>query len=279
MRIDAHQHFWRLQRDDYGWLTPELTTLYKDFEPKDLAPLLKQHNIDGTVLVQAAPTDAETDFLLQLSEQNDSIKGVIGWVDFDDVKASQRISTLAKHPKLVGLRPMIQDIDDVDWMLRPNVAKALQTLSNEGLVFDALVMPKHLNNLKQVIDQNPSLTIVINHAAKPNIKDQEFTQWHADISVFRDYQRVSCKLSGLVTEAKEHWQAEDLSPYIDTLFEVFGDQRILWGSDWPVCLLASSYDEWFNLIHLYLNRNKHSSDAILGENALRIYKLHANQKH
>jgi len=273
MRIDAHQHFWQLERNDYGWLTPELTTLYKDFEPKDLAPLLKQHNIDGTVLVQAAPTDAETDFLLQLSEQNDSIKGVIGWVDFDNVKAAQRISTLAKHPKLVGLRPMIQDIDDVDWMLRPNVSKALQALSNENLVFDALVLPKHLNNLKQVVKQNPDLSIVINHAAKPNIKDQEFAQWHADISVFRDYQQVSCKLSGLVTEAKEHWQAEDLYPYIDTLFEVFGDQRILWGSDWPVCLLSSSYEKWFKLIELYLEKKQRPNSAIFGGNAIKTYNL------
>ena len=273
MRIDAHQHFWRLQRNDYGWLTPELTKLYKNFEPNDLAPLLKQHKIDGTVLVQAAPTDAETDFLLQLSEQNDSIKGVVGWVDFDNLEASKRIINLATHPKLVGLRPMIQDIEDIDWMLRPNVAKALQTMSKTGLVFDALVMPKHLKNLKQVIKQNPNLSIVIDHAAKPNIKDQEFAQWHSDISTFREHQQVSCKLSGLVTEAKDNWQAKDLYPYIDTLFEVFGDQRVLWGSDWPVCLLASSYEKWFKLVELYLYEKKQSSDAVLGGNALRIYEI------
>ena len=273
MRIDAHQHFWQLQRNDYGWLTPELTSLYKDFLPSDLAPLLKSHNIDGTILVQAAPTDAETDFLLQLSEENSCIKGVIGWVDFDHSNAPQRIVALAKHPKLVGLRPMIQDIDDVDWMLRPKVAKALKTLSDQGLVFDALIMPKHLKNLKQIVEQNPHLSIVINHAAKPNIKDQAFTQWHADICAFSEHQQVSCKLSGLVTEAKEDWRTEDLYPYMDTLFDVFGHQRIIWGSDWPVCLLSSSYGKWFNLVEYYLHQNTLSSNAILGENALRIYKL------
>lgn len=273
MRIDAHQHFWRLERNDYGWLTPELTALYKNFEPSDLAPLLKQHKIDGTVLVQAAPTDAETDFLLQLSEQNDSIKGVIGWVDFDDVNAPQRICVLAKNPKLIGLRPMIQDIEDTDWMLRPNVVKALQTVSKAGLVFDALVMPKHLKNLKQVVEQNPSLPVVINHAAKPNIKDQQFNEWRSDIAYFQYKKRVSCKLSGLVTEAKNNWQAEDLYPYMDTLFEVFGDQRILWGSDWPVCLLASSYATWFNLVEAYLDKNKQSSEAVFGGNAIKVYAL------
>ncbi|MBD5770860.1 amidohydrolase family protein [Marinomonas colpomeniae] len=276
MRIDAHQHFWNLQRNDYGWLTPELTSLYKNFLPSNLAPLLKSHNIDGTILVQAAPTNEETEFLLQLSEQNNSIKGVVGWVDFDNADASKRIMELAKHSRLIGLRPMIQDIDDVDWMLRSNVAKALQTMTDEELVFDALVMPKHLPNLKQIVEQNPNLSTVINHAAKPNIKDQAFTQWHADICAFSEHQQVSCKLSGLVTEAKEDWQAEDLYPYMDTLFDVFGHQRIIWGSDWPVCLLASSYATWIKLVERYLDEKKQSSEAILGANALRIYKLESN---
>ncbi|MBJ7539375.1 amidohydrolase family protein [Marinomonas transparens] len=273
MRIDAHQHFWHLKRNDYGWLTPELTTLYRDFTPDDLTPLLQQHNIDGTVLVQAAPTDAETDFLLALSEQHACIKGVVGWVDFDSQQATERIVQLAQHPKLVGLRPMIQDIEDVDWMLSSAVGKALQVLSQHRLVFDALVKPQHLANLKALVDQHPQLKVVIDHAAKPNIKDRDLAQWQRDMAVFRDHPQVSCKLSGLVTEAKKDWQAEELYPYIDTLFEVFGEQRLLWGSDWPVCLLASSYEKWFDTVNRYLTKNPCSKDKILGGNAIRVYGL------
>lgn len=273
MRIDAHQHFWRVERNDYGWLTPELTTLYQDFEPDDLTPLLSQHNIDGTVLVQAAPTIEETLFLLQLSDQYECIKGVVGWVNFDDEDAPQHIAELAKHPKLVGIRPMIQDIEDTDWMLSPAVFKTLQSLSQHQLVFDALVKPKHLQNLKHLIDQHPNLNVVINHGAKPNIKDNELDTWRNDLSVFRDYSKVSCKLSGLVTEADSDWKVEDLSPYIDTLFDTFGENRILWGSDWPVSLLASSYTKWFDTVDRYLTQNDLSKAKVFGGNAVRVYNL------
>ncbi|MFT7372901.1 MAG: L-fuconolactonase [Oleiphilaceae bacterium] len=277
MRIDSHQHFWRLQRNDYGWLTPELTALYKDFEPDDLAPLLHVHHIDGTILVQAAPTDAETDFLLQLSEQHESIKGVVGWVDFDNDDAPKHIAVLAKHPKLVGIRPMIQDIENVNWMLSAAVSKTLHSLSQHQLVFDALVKPQHLRNLKTLVDQHPDLKVVINHGAKPNIKDRELTQWRTDLSAFRNLQNVSCKLSGLVTEANSDWHPKDLYPFIDTLFDVFGDQRILWGSDWPVSLLASSYGKWFDAVDWYVTQNGLSKEKVFGDNAIRIYSLRTHK--
>ena len=273
MRIDAHQHFWRLERNDYGWLTPELTTLYKDFKPDDLLPLLNNHHIDGTILVQAAPTEAETQFLLRLSEQYECIKGVVGWVNFDHSDAPKHIAELAKQPKLVGIRPMIQDIKDIDWMLSPSVAKTLRSLSQHQLVFDALVKPQHLKNLKQLIEQHPDLKVVINHGAKPNIKERELHQWRTDLSAFRDLPNVSCKLSGLVTEASSDWQAKDLFPYIDTIFDVFGEQRVLWGSDWPVSLLASSYAKWFDIVELYLTQNSLSKEKVFGENTMNIYNL------
>lgn len=273
MRIDAHQHFWRLERNDYSWLTPELTALYKDFKPDDLLPLLNNHHIDGTVLVQAAPTEAETQFLLRLSEQYEYIKGVVGWVDFDHSNAPKHIDELAKHPKLVGIRPMIQDIKDIDWMLSPAVAKTLRSLSQHQLVFDALVKPQHLKNLKQLIEQHPDLKVVINHGAKPNIKERELHQWRTDLSAFRDLPNVSCKLSGLITEASSDWQAKDLFPYIDTIFDVFGEQRVLWGSDWPVSLLASSYAKWFDIVELYLTQNSLSKEKVFGENTMNIYNL------
>ncbi|WP_219701718.1 amidohydrolase family protein [Marinomonas lutimaris] len=273
MRIDAHQHFWRLERNDYSWLTPELTALYKDFKPDDLLPLLNNHHIDGTVLVQAAPTEAETQFLLRLSEQYEYIKGVVGWGDFDHSNAPKHIAELAKHPKLVGIRPMIQDIKDIDWMLSPAVAKTLRSLRQHQLVFDALVKPQHLKNLKQLIEQHPDLKVVINHGAKPNIKERELHQWRTDLSAFRDLPNVSCKLSGLVTEASSDWQAKDLFPYIDTIFDVFGEQRVLWGSDWPVSLLASSYAKWFDIVELYLTQNSLSKEKVFGENTMNIYNL------
>lgn len=273
MRIDAHQHFWRLERNDYAWLTPELTELYKDFEPEDLLPLLNKHNIDGTVLVQAAPTEAETWFLLKLSEQYECIKGVVGWVNFDDENASKRIAECSKHPKLVGIRPMIQDIENVNWMLSPAVARTLRSLSQCQLVFDALVKPQHLKNLKRLVDQHPNLKVVINHGAKPNIRENELHQWRLDLKEFQDLPNVSCKLSGLVTEANSDWQAKDLFPYIDTIFDVFGEQRVLWGSDWPVSLLASSYAKWFDTVDLYLTQNSLSKEKVFGSNAVRVYNL------
>lgn len=273
MRIDAHQHFWRLERNDYGWLTPELTALYKDFEPDDLIPLLNRHNIDGSVLVQAAPTEAETKFLLQLSEQFECIKGIVGWINFDLEDAPRRIAKLAKYPKIVGIRPMIQDIEDVNWMLSAAVTKALHSLSQHQLVFEALVKPQHLRNLKILVDQHPDLKIVINHGAKPNIKDHELIQWRTDLSTFRDLPNVSCKLSGLVTEAGSNWQPKDLYPYMDILFDIFGEQRILWGSDWPVSLLASSYAKWFDTVDLYLTKNNLSKEKVFGDNAMRAYNL------
>ena len=161
MRIDAHQHFWEIGRGDYGWLTPDLKPLYKDFLPIELAPLLKANGIDGTVLVQAAPTVAETRYMLSLAKNNDFIKGVVGWVDFEADNVLDTINELAQQPKLVGIRPMIQDITDKNWMLKEQFSPVYQQLINDNIVFDALTLPKHLNNLKQLIERHPYLNIVI----------------------------------------------------------------------------------------------------------------------
>lgn len=273
MKIDAHQHFWQLERNDYGWLTADLAALYKDFLPNDLAPLLKAHNIAGTILVQAAPSDAETNYLIQLSDECEAIKGIIGWVDLNCESAPKRIAELSKHRKIVGIRPMIQDIDDIDWMLKPNVAIALQALVKHQLVFDALVLPKHLRNLKIIANQHPKLKIVINHGAKPNIKAQDILHWRADMLAFSELSQVTCKLSGLVTQADSTWLTADLLPYIETLFEVFGDQRIIWGSDWPVCLLASSYDTWIKITKDYIDMHGLSEQDVYANNAIRVYNL------
>lgn len=247
MRIDTHQHFWKLDRGDYGWLTPDLVPLYRDFLPDDLAPLLQDCGIDGTIAVQAADSEAETEFLLSLADQNDWILGVVGWVDLELPQAADSIARLARHPKLVGLRPMIQDIADDAWMLRDTLTPAINAMIAHDLTFDALVMPRHLDHLKTFLTRHPELTVVVDHCAKPEIRNSDFASWAADIADIARFPNVFCKVSGLVTEARENWVNGDLTPYVDHVQMHFGPDRFLFGSDWPVVNLASSYEQWHHL--------------------------------
>lgn len=274
MKIDAHQHFWALERGDYGWLTPELKPIYRDFLPDDLQPSLRRAGIEGTVLVQAAPTVAETEYLLSLAAENSFIKGVVGWVDFDAPDAAQEIAKLAGNPALVGLRPMIQDIDDPNWMLGANLAPAFQALQHYDLAFDALVLPRHLGQLLELLKRYPNMRSVIDHGAKPEIRDNTFSDWAADMAALANGTNAYCKLSGLVTEAARDWTTENLRPYVDHLLDTFGPQRLIWGSDWPVCTLASSYDRWVDTTETLLATQTDADRvAILGGNAANFYNL------
>lgn len=273
-RIDAHQHFWQLGRGDYSWLTPSLAPIYRDFMPFDLAPILARHGVEGTVLVQAAPSDAETDFMLSLAEENASIEGVVGWVDLAHENARQRIAALADHPKLKGLRPMIQDIADDDWMLRPDLEPAFQALIDHGLAFDALVLPRHLGNLLALLSRHPRMRVVVDHCAKPEIARRAFDGWARDIERIAVQSSALCKLSGLVTEAGDAWTVEGLRPYVEHVLSCFGAERVIWGSDWPVCTLAAGYDEWIAATEELLSaRPPGERDAILGGNAVSFYRL------
>ena len=274
MRIDAHQHFWSLDRGDYDWLTPELSALYRDFYPSDLDPLLEQNQIEGTVLVQASPTLAETNYLLSLANKHDFIKGVVGWVDFESFDVIQTVNELAKDPKVVGLRPMIQDIEDVDWMLSTDFTPVFNAIINHNLVFDALTKPNHLPNLRRLLLRHPELRTVIDHGSKPVIAAREFEPWAVEMALIAKNSQAFVKLSGLVTEAKENWSVDDLTPYVDHLFTCFGADRIIWGSDWPVCNLASDYTEWCETTDEILNGlSTEERDAVLGGNAMRVYSL------
>ena len=244
MRIDAHQHFWRLARGDYGWLTPELGAIHRDFEPDDLHPLMKSARIDATVLVQAAPTAAETEFLLHLAERHDWILGVVGWADLAASDAAATVERLARHSKLVGLRPMIQDIADDDWMLGDELRPALEAMTESGLRFDALVLPRHLERLADFRDRYPALSIVIDHCAKPPVADGATEPWATDIARLARDTDVLCKLSGLATEAGEGWNEAKLAPYAAHVLDEFGPTRVMWGSDWPVLELAGDYAAW-----------------------------------
>lgn len=279
IRIDAHQHFWRLDRGDYGWLTPDLAPIYRDFEPGDLAPELANAGIDRTILVQAAPTIAETRFMLEIAARTPFVAGVVGWVDFAAPDAAAVIADLAADPLLVGLRPMIHDIDDPEWMLLPALAPAFTALQEHGLVFDALVKPPHLAPLLTLAQRYPDLPIVIDHGAKPLISVGLLDPWRDGMAALAALPNVACKLSGLVTEAGPEWSVERLRPYTDHLIATFGPDRLIFGSDWPVCTLAVSYQAWVEVAEALTGKLTVSDGAaIFGGNAERIYLTKRGRK-
>ena len=278
-RIDSHQHFWTLARNDYGWLTPELTTLYRDFQPEHLAPLLSAANIDATVLVQAAPTVEETTYLLSLAEEWDVIAGVVGWVDMTrGHEAVATLTRLAQNPKFRGIRPMIQEIEDPEWMLDQRLAPVFEALIEQDLCFDALVKPEHLPYLLELLRRYPALKMVIDHGAKPRIAAAEWAPWAEDMARIASGAAVYCKLSGLITEAAPQQTDADIRPYFDHLLRLFGAERLLWGSDWPVLNLAGDYAGWHKTCRQWTAElSAAERGAIFGDNAIRFYGLKIGQ--
>lgn len=273
MKLDAHQHFWRVAlAADYPWMSPDQAPLYRDYLPEDLQPMLARHGIDGTVLVQASPALAETQSLLQMAEVTPFVKGVVGWCEFDDVVAPDTIATLARSPLLVGLRPMIQDIADDDWLLRRRLLPAFEAMVEHNLVFDALVLPRHLLRLAELTRRHPALRVVVDHGAKPALRTGEVDAWRRDIAAVAKFDGTTCKLSGLVTECGDDHSVERLRPVVDHLLDCFGPARLMWGSDWPVVNLAAGYDEWMASAEALLaHLDSTERDAIFGGNAQRIY--------
>lgn len=275
MRIDAHQHFWQLARGDYRWLTPALAPIYRDFGIEDLKPHLAAAEISGTVLVQAAASEAETEFLLALASESDGlVKAVIGWIDFEARDAPRRLERLARNALLRGVRPMMQDIADTDWMLNRVLDRTFRAVVDLGLCFDALVQPRHLTTLRRLLDRYPALKLVIDHAAKPRIATSEREPWAADMRSLARETAAWCKLSGLVTEASAAWRLADLQPYADHLFHCFGAERLIWGSDWPVVGLAGGYERWWSATEALLQPlDEAGRERVLGENAARFYGI------
>ena len=274
MRIDAHQHFWRRDRGDYDWLSPALAPLWRDFLPDDLVPLLARHGIAGCVLVQAAPTAAETDYMLSLARAHSVIRGVVGWTDLAAPDAPARIAALAADPQLVGLRPMLQDLPDDDAILDPAVQPALAAMATQGLALDALIRPRHLTRLRTLRDRHPDLKIVIDHAAKPDIASGDLAGWARDLAAVAADCRTHIKLSGLVTEAAAEWQVADLKPVAETVLAAFGPDRVMWGSDWPVLNLAGTYDQWVAATEeLLAGLDAAGQAAVRGGTAVRFYGL------
>lgn len=274
-RIDAHQHFWRISRGDYSWLSRDsFPQLYRDYEPEHLSPLLNSCGVDRTILVQAAESAAETDYLLGLASDTPFVAGVVGWVDFEAADASEQIARLAMHAKLVGLRPMLQNLPDDQWILRSSIRRAVDALILSGLRLDILIFPRHLPHILEFLGRHSELKAVIDHGAKPGIGRGEFEPWASWMRRLARETNVYCKLSGLLTEAGPLTNDAALKPYVDVLLESFGPRRLMWGSDWPVLTLAGDYAGWIDQAHR-LTAGLSSADraSVFGGTATQFYGL------
>ncbi|MEJ6394208.1 amidohydrolase family protein [Gymnodinialimonas sp. 2305UL16-5] len=280
VQIDAHQHFWQISRGDYDWMSDEVAAIRHDILPPDLAPLLARHDIAGTVVVQAAATLAETEFLLGLAQDNRFIKGIVGWVDLDDIAAPEALDHLSQSPVFKGVRPMLQDISETDWIARPRVLDNLAQLAKRGLRLDALVTPRHLPILAKVAQSCPDLPIVIDHCAKPVIAQgaDAGSGWRDDMARLAQLPNVMCKISGLPNEAGPGWSATGLRQVVDHVLEEFGPDRLMWGSDWPVLNLAGDYAGWRDTSKQLLGGLTHTERAqVFGGTAQRFYKLEVSK--
>lgn len=275
--IDAHFHSWQLSRGDYGWLTPAVGVIYRDVAVADWQKLAAPLGITGGILVQAAPTVAETLHLLALADTNPTVLGVVGWVDFTATDAVLKIEQLAKNPRFKGLRPMLHDLPDPAWILQPAVQPALAAMEKLGLVLDALIRPVHLQNILTTAQRYPNLAIVIDHCAKPAIAhgvDAAWQPWADGMAALAALPNMSCKLSGLLTEAGESSEPIICKPWIGYVLKVFGSEHIIWGSDWPVLELAGAYQTWFEYCQSIASHLTESQqDNIFQNNAKRIYKI------
>lgn len=274
MSIDAHFHCWQLDRGDYSWLTPALGPIYRDERVTDWQQQATPHGVTGGVLVQAAPTEAETQFLLAQANANPVVLGVVGWLDLLAPDAPECIASLARHPRLKGLRPMLQDIADPQWILQPALERALRAMEDQGLVFDALVKPVHLPHILTLAQRHPHLKIVIDHAAKPDIAARQWQPWADDMARLAQETAAVCKLSGLMTEAGADAAPGAVRHWADHVLQCFGPRRVLWGSDWPVLELAGSYAQWHDeTMNVLAQLSPQDREAVMGGNARRIYGL------
>lgn len=273
-RIDAHVHFWRLSRGDYTWIQPRQTALNRDFGADDIRPHLDAAGIDRIVLVQAAATVAETEFMLQQTDTHDIVAGVVGWIDMEGVDATATLARLAGNADLKGIRPMIQDIGQTDWMLGETLTPAYRAVAELDLVFECLVKPPHLTHLHALLDRHADMRAVICHGAKPDIAAGAFDDWAAHMARLATETDADCKLSGLITEAGPGWSVDGLRRYVDHLIDCFGPDRLIWGSDWPVLTETAAYGDWWRAANTCLADLSDADKAkVFGGNAARVYKL------
>lgn len=274
-RIDAHQHFWKYDPVRDAWINADMYKIRRDFLPGDLAPILKKNGIDGTIAVQADQSEAENVFLLDLAKKNDFIKGVVGWIDFCAPNAEERLTYYSQFPKMKGFRHVLQGEKDRAYMLLPEFKKGIALLEKFGFTYDILIYADQLGYSLALCQAFRNQAFIIDHLAKPAIKYDGLLAWKNDIIKFKDEEHVYCKVSGIITEADwANWSAVDIYPYLDVIVSTFGTNRLVFGSDWPVCLVAGEYSRMLQLIVQYFDAySSTEKEAIFGGNAQRFYNL------
>ena len=272
--IDTHQHFWNYDPKTHDWINEDMKVIRKDFLPADLAPILKENNVDGCIAVQADQTDTETQILIREANQNSFIKGVVGWVDLNSNEIEAALDSYTDTKILKGFRHILQ-AEPKGFMLAPGFKKGIDALAKYNYTYDLLIFASQLKEAKEFISNHKEQPIVIDHLAKPNIKEGEWESWKKDINEIAQYPNVYCKISGMATEANwNSWSMDTLKPYIDIAVEAFGTDRIMFGSDWPVCLLASSYSKWLETLQNYFNTfSIDEQSSFFANNAIKFYKL------
>ena len=273
--IDSHQHFWQVGRFAYPWMTPEVEVLYQDYLPPAVEPILKRCAVENTILVQASNSLEETRWLLSLADQYPFIAGVVGWVDLTGKDVGRQLDEFVMHAKFKGVRHLVESEPADDWLIQPSVLEGMRALAAYGVSYDLLVHTRHLKYAKILAESCPELRLVIDHMAKPPIARQELAEWAHEIKELAAYSNVWCKLSGLVTEANwADWSGEDLKPFVDTVVDYFGPQRMMFGSDWPVCLLAASYDRVLEAFQwLLAELSNEDRERIFSKNATEFYRI------
>jgi L-fuconolactonase len=277
--VDAHQHFWQVGRFDYPWMSRDMPVLYRDYLPATMRPILEQNHVSITVLVQASNSLPESKWLLKLAERNSFIAGVVGWVDLKSDAVESQLSELTAHPKFTGVRHLVESEPEDDWLVQPDVIRGLQVLASRNVAYDMLVHTRHLRHVRTVAEKCPGLRLVIDHMAKPPIASQSISEWASEIKAVAEFPSIHCKLSGLVTEADhQSWTIADLRPFVDCALELFGPERLIFGSDYPVCLLAASYDRVLGTFQeLLKNLDEQDRARVFGQNAREFYRLAESQ--
>ena len=273
--IDAHQHFWKYDREIHHWITDEMSVLKRDFLARDMEAAFAQNGVTGSIAVQADQSEAETNFLLDLANKNDFIKGIVGWVDLQSPQIEERLEYYSQFPKLKGFRHIVQGEPDNNFMLGKAFQNGIAALGKYNFTYDILIFPTQMEAALQTVKNFPNQVFVIDHLAKPYIKDQKINSWAKYMYAFGVQGNVFCKVSGMVTEADwSHWKYKDFEPYLKVVFEAFGNDRILFGSDFPVCLLAGSYKSIKGIVEQFIQDFLEADQRkIMGENALKFYKI------
>ena len=274
-RIDAHQHFWIYEKERHAWINDEMQLIQKDFMPDDLRPILEQNNFDGCVLVQVDQNEEENNFQLTNADRADFIKAVVGWVDLQSPAVEERLQHYQQFEKMKGFRHILQGEKDRTLMLKPAFKNGISLLNKYNYTYDILIYPDQLEYAYEFVKSFPDQRFVIDHIAKPYIKSQKIDDWKKDMQQFQSCENVFCKISGMVTEADWlNWQEQDFTPYLDAIVETFGTKRIMFGSDWPVCLVAASYEKMLGIVQNYFSAfSKYEQDDFFGNNATKFYNL------